>query len=334
MKEYIPADMSIWQGRVDSEDDYRSFRWHQWVKPIDLNNEILINKNKLSFILIGYKIDEGIKLNKGRVGSAYAPDIIREFLASKPCSFKEEVTIYDAGNVVLDTSVENAQQTLKKLLLKCLRANYFPIVIGGGHDVSYGTMSALVEYLDIKKREFAIINFDAHFDLRNLNQATSGTSFYLIYNDIIKKQANFNHLTIGIQKSANTISLFDFAKKIKSDYFLALDLTTENTKINHYRLDHFLKNMDDVYISVCSDVFASNYAPGVSSPQPLGISPEVFIELFKYILETKKVVAFDIAEVSPSLDNSNATASLAALIIYTLVNHLGEINDLSLNPIK
>ena len=157
---------------------------------------------------------------------------------------------------------------------------------------------------------------------------------YLIYNDILKKQANFNHLSIGIQKSANTISLFDFAKKIKSEYVLALDVNSENTNVNHYRLHHFLENIDDVYISVCSDVFASNYAPGVSSPQPLGISPEVFIELFKYILETKKVVAFDIAEVSPSLDNSNATASLAALIIYTLINHLAEIYDLSLNPIK
>ncbi len=334
MKEYQQANMQIWQGRIDSEEDYRSFRWHQCIKAINLNEELVTNEDKLAFILIGYKIDEGIRLNKGRVGAEYGPDAIREFLASKPCSFTQDVKLYDGGDIFLDTSVENAQKTLKELVKKCLKANYFPIVIGGGHDVSYGTMSGLIDYLPIETRNFGIINFDAHFDLRNYEQATSGTSFYLIHQDILKRNANFNHLTIGIQKSANTISLFDYAQQIKSRFVMAGELTAENTKVNIYRLDRFLNELDDVYISVCCDVFASSYAPGVSSPQPFGIHPERFLELFKHIIESKKVVAFDIAEVSPTLESSNTTASLAAVIVYTLINHLGEVYDLSLNPME
>ena len=36
---YSPQEMGIWSGRIDDENDYESFRWHQWVKPLDLNDE-------------------------------------------------------------------------------------------------------------------------------------------------------------------------------------------------------------------------------------------------------------------------------------------------------
>ena len=36
LNNYVNA-MEYWKGRVDSTDDYDTFRWHQWVKPIDLN---------------------------------------------------------------------------------------------------------------------------------------------------------------------------------------------------------------------------------------------------------------------------------------------------------
>ena len=38
-KKYYVSAMDCWTGRVDSEDDYDAFRWHQWVKPLDLNED-------------------------------------------------------------------------------------------------------------------------------------------------------------------------------------------------------------------------------------------------------------------------------------------------------
>ena len=35
---YVSA-MDSWKGRIDSETDYDAFRWHQWVQPIDLNDD-------------------------------------------------------------------------------------------------------------------------------------------------------------------------------------------------------------------------------------------------------------------------------------------------------
>ena len=324
---YRKPNMAIWHGRIDSETDYRSFRWHQYIKELDLSGKIEVAPTKLSFVLIGYNVDEGIILNSGRAGAKSGSTKIREFLINKPCSFSQEIKIFDGGNVEYTSSVEQAQETLAELVDKCLSNNYFPIIMGGGHDIAYGTMSGLINHFDVVKQNFGIINFDAHFDLRPYKRSTSGTMFRQIHDDIINRGGKFNHLTIGIQKSGNTLSLFDYAKEINSEYILAGDMTHENTAINHYRVGEFVKKQDLIYMTVCCDVFASAFAPGVSSPQPMGIEPEAFLDLFKDILISRKVVAFDIGEVSPTLDSSNTTASLGALIIYSLVNFLGEISQ-------
>ncbi|MDF9867282.1 formiminoglutamase [Bacilli bacterium PM5-3] len=323
---YTKPNMSSWKGRIDSTTDYRSFRWHQYIQDLDLSSNIKKAPTKLSFILIGYKVDMGIVLNNGRPGAKNGPEKIREFLSNKPCSFTDEIKIFDGGDVNYVSSVEQAQETLATLITKCLENNYFPIVMGGGHDVSYGTMSALIKHYDIVNNNFGIINFDAHFDSRPYERSTSGTMFRQIHDDIVKMNAPFNHISVGIQKSGNTLSLFDYIKSIKSEYILAGDVTHENRAINHYRLNEFTKKQDIIYTCVCCDVFASPFAPGVSSPQPLGIEPELFLELLKDVLDSKKVVAFDIAEVSPDLDTSNSTASLGALIIYSIINYFGELS--------
>lgn len=74
-------------------------------------------------------------------------------------------------------------------------------------------------------------------------------------------------------------------------------------------------------------MFNSAYAPGVSSIQPFGLNPEVVLKFLKQIFKTKKVVCFDIAEVSPRFDHDNNTAKLAAVIIYAIINTLVDYDE-------
>ena len=67
-------------------------------------------------------------------------------------------------------------------------------------------------------------------------------------------------------------------------------------------MDQFLYQCDDTYITVCSDVFSSAFAPGVSAPQSLGLDPEIVLPLIKHVLRTRKVRGFDICEISPRFD--------------------------------
>ncbi len=137
-------------------------------------------------------------------------------------------------------------------------------------------------------------------------------------------------IPIGIQQHSNTVSLFKKAEELGVDYVLAKDLQASNLESILERMDQFLYQCDDTYITVCSDVFSSAFAPGVSAPQSLGLDPEIVLPLIKHVLRTRKVRGFDICEISPRFDQDNTTANLGAVIIFAVVNTLCRLNGLSI----
>ena len=96
------------------------------------------------------------------------------------------------------------------------------------------------------------------------------------------------------------------------------------------KIDTFMYGHKDAYITICTDVFSSAFAPGVSATQSLGLDPEVVIPMIKHILRTRKVRGFDICEISPRFDQDNTTANLGAVIIFSVVNTLCKLHGLGL----
>ena len=111
--ENYTSGMEYWKGRIDSTTDYDAFRWHQWVRPLNLNEETVAFDGKLGFAFIGFCSDQGVKRNKGRAGTALAPGFIRGQMANLPCAFTQEVALYDAGDIQCDEiSMEEGQRLL------------------------------------------------------------------------------------------------------------------------------------------------------------------------------------------------------------------------------
>ena len=81
------------------------------------------------------------------------------------------------------------------------------------------------------------------------------------------------------------------------------------------QLTTFIDGYDYIYLTIDMDVFSSAYAPGVSAPSPVGITPSFFWEILQFILTTKKVISCDVAELNPKYDEDHATANLVARII-------------------
>lgn len=322
---YKQTDKEVWNGRFDSDNNFDAFRWHQWIKSIDLGKNNLAKYNgKLGFAFIGYCSDEGIKRNKGRTGAAKGPDSIRKELANLPCSFTREVELFDAGNIFSENyTIEETQNLLSEAVTKILDLNLFPIVLGGSHEIVLGNYTGILNYLTkhYEKPNIGIINFDAHFDIRPYpNGSSSGTSFRQISDLTKQKGLNYSYFCIGVQKHSNTNELFKTAKELKVDYILAKDIVNSNDWSLFEKLDDFIKLQDYIYITICSDVFSCAYAPGVSAVQPLGLNPETVLKLIKYIIKSNKVICFDVAEVSPRFDQDSITASLASVLIFALVN--------------
>lgn len=329
-KNYNIVKKLEWTGRIDSEEDFDSFRWHQWIKILDLKDEYLKPyEGKLGFALLGFECDCGVELNKGRTGAAKGPQSIRKELSNLPWQSSKDVALFDAGNISCENcTLDEAQDSLAEAVKKILDLNLFPILLGGDHSIAFGHYKGILKYLKNKNEEknIGIINFDAHFDLRPYEKGgTSGTMFRQIADLTNTHNINYSYFCLGIQKHSNTLSLFKIADKLGVEYTLAKDIINMDYYPILEKLDDFIKDKDHLYITLCSDVFSSAFAPGVSAPQALGLYPDKVLNFLKYLLRSKKAISFDIAEVSPRFDLDNTTANLASVMIFAVVNTLSKI---------
>ncbi len=330
LKNYSLIEEGLWTGRVDDLADIDSFRMHQIVRLFDLNEikHLEIDASKLNICFIGFCCDEGIKRNLGRSGAKLGPEYIRKEFGNLPVTFGHEVVIYDVGNINCPgNDMEEAQEQLEIAVEALLNKKLFPIVLGGGHEMAFGHYNGISNYLkeQTKNSKLGIINFDAHFDLRpHRDQGSSGTMFSQIAEKCQAEEQEFSYMCLGVQTSANTISLFKKADSLGVKYILAKDFTESNYANISTEINHFINRHEHIYVTVCSDLINSASAPGVSSMQPFGMNPEVVLNFLKNILKTNKVISLDIAEVSPRFDHDNRTAKLASIIIYAVINCLFE----------
>ncbi len=307
-----------WQGRIDGSAP-EVLRWHQVVDMLDISQEINATDVDNTVAFLGFCCDEGVRRNKGRVGAFYAPQALRKVIANFPArQLGVDIPLFDAGNCIcLDENLEKSQEELAEKVAQLLRANYRPMLLGGGHEIAYGHFQGIKKAFPNSR--IGVINFDAHFDIRPPEPtvgATSGTGFWQIANE----ESNFNYLALGIQQNSNTQYLFDIADKFGAKYVLGSSFNYDDRNQVIAKISDFIENVDVIYLTICLDVFAAPFAPAVSALAYSGIFPDkIFQDFFDYILRSPKLKSMDIAELNPSLDIDNRTARLAAGLIFKYV---------------
>ena len=300
-------DNSIWQGRNDGDSPLH----HRIFQRV----EILENYENVSpnnFVLHGFEVDEGVRRNKGRIGAAKAPNIIRKNMSNFPV-VSPDFQLLDFGNISCeDGNLENTQEELAKKVSQVLVKNAKSIVLGGGHEVTFAHYSAIKKAFPQQK--IGIINLDAHFDNREPQSgvgATSGTGFWQI-----AQEGEIHSLHIGIQKNSNTLKLFDTAHQFGMKYILADEIFFENLPKIYQQIDELILSVDQLYLTICMDVFNVAIAPGVSAAAYNGIFADAtFLYFYRHILKSEKLIALDVAEVNPEFDIAERTARLAASLV-------------------
>lgn len=313
LSNYQPADPQLWQGRQDTMGSERFFQKIFFPQ----KQTDLITKAKKT-VFLGFASDAGISRNLGRPGAQFGPNQLKTQLAKLPCSLDQ--VFWDLGNIVCEKDeLEKAQEQFANLIHFCHQQGHQTIAFGGGHEIAWAHYQGLAPHY----HNLGIINFDAHFDLRPFSQnkpSTSGTPFSQIAASCKENRRNFNYCCLGIQKMGNIPSLFDRAAELNVHYLSAEELYKNSLAWHLAFLDDFMEHLDHIYLTLCLDVFAESFAPGVSAPQPLGLTPWQILPLLKYIIQSGKVVSFDVAELSPPLDQDQKTARLAALIVAELLH--------------
>lgn len=319
MSSYKKTDASLWAGRKSEQDAYL----HEKVELIDLDKDEFSGSFEKRIGLLGYSCDEGVRRNQGRTGAVEGPNAIKKQLAKMPNHLDAATQLIDAGSIFCEAGdMENAQERLAQKVAALCNKQVFPIVLGGGHDIAYGHYKGLKKYVG-NKHSIGIINFDAHFDLRsNENGNNSGTPFYQIAQESIQANEAFNYLCLGIRKDANNSQLFQTATEFGVEYIANDTFTLHHIEEVQSKIMEFISNLDQVYLTIDLDGFSSAYAPGVSAASPMGFSPDVVLSTLQVLLESKKLIGVDLAEMNPKYDRDNQTAKLAASLLFSIIHGL------------
>lgn len=311
-----------WSGRTDG-DGPEHLRWHQLVVPWGTDGGREAQPGGV--VVLGFASDEGVERNKGRRGAAEGPAALRKALAPLSVLAPDAgLRLYDAGTVVTrGTDLEGGQAALGRAVAATIDAGHLPVVLGGGHEIAYGTWRG-VAGSDTRgtgedARRVGILNLDAHFDLRPDPVPSSGTPFRQILEEEAAAGTELHYAVVGISEASNTQVLFDTAEEYGVDFLLDEDSTPANLPAVRDFVDGFLDRVDLVYLTIDLDVLPASVAPGVSAPAAHGVPLETIRSVCDRVAESGKLVAVDVAELNPAYDVDGRTARTAARLLHGIV---------------
>lgn len=211
--------------------------------------------------------------------------------------------VFDGGDLELPFgSVEKALQQIQSFTAEILADSKLPLMIGGEHLVTLGSVRAMLEqYPDLH-----IIQFDAHADLRN---------DYL--------EAELSHATVLRRcydlVGDNRIFQFGIRSGEKSEFEFAKEHTHMN-KFDFATLEESIEKLKGkpVYFTIDLDVLDPSIFPGTGTPEAGGVS---FIELLQAIIKVCKlnIVGCDINELCPVYDQSGVSTAVACKLLRELL---------------
>lgn len=271
--------------------------------------------------ILGFPEDRGIAANGGKTGAAEGPEAIRKAFYHLTPGFGRDfynLPMVDMGDVSPGETLEESHESLTRAVKGITERGLFPIVLGGGHDLTFAGLRGLVEGLSLAKGQLGLINVDSHLDVRDLSHGiTSGTPFRRAL-DELPRQALLGRsfVEFGIQEPFNSPHHYRWVREQGATVMTL-------TSVGNRPLEYFLEasriagdGTRAVALSIDIDAARNQEAPGASASNPRGFkAPE--LEKIAYLAgRTDRIRYLDMVEMCPPRDENGRTASLCAGILF------------------
>lgn len=210
------------------------------------------------------------------------------------------------------------KENLKERCHSLMKKGQIPAVLGGEHSVPLG----LIESLDEQGQPFGILHIDAHADLRNAYEGFDQSHASIMYN-VVKNCTNLTKLVqVGIRDVAQAeVDLIHNSNgKIKTFFDWDIQEARFNGKTWQQQVDEIITELpENVYISFDIDGLKPYLCPNTGTPVVGGFElSEINYLLFQLIEKKKRIIAFDLNEVSPE-ENGDWNANVGARALWSLI---------------
>jgi formiminoglutamase len=270
-------------------------------------------------VIVGFPSDEGVCRNGGRAGAAAGPGAIRSILyrltpdARYPPFEDLLARTQDLGDLDVTGNVESDQEALGAALASHVGRDTFLIVLGGGHETSYGHFLGYA----LGGKRVEILNWDAHADVREMpgGQAHSGSPFRQACEH--PSGACRRYSVAGLLPHAVARSHLEYVERHGSALW--------RDEISLAAIDSLYERLEGpALVSFDLDAVSQAEAPGVSAPNPAGLPAALWLEAAYRAGRTSAVTSADVVELNPRFDRDGQTARLAALTVWWLLRGRAE----------
>lgn len=197
---------------------------------------------------------------------------------------------------------------MEKAIEQYIKRNRYPVIIGGEHTVTIGALEPLKK----KYGSFSILQLDAHGDYRDSYQGTRW-NHACVARRIVEK--GFDVIQVGVRSLSEEEDRFIRKNHLRTYY--AYELKENQGEV----INAIISNLkDNVYITIDLDFFDPGAMPAVGTPEPGGIDWYGGLDILSEVYKRKKVIGFDVVELSP-ITGIVAPDFFAAKLVYRLMGY-------------
>jgi arginase len=298
------------------------------------------------------------ELGAGTRGASLGPNAIFAAARTKKSKLFENREIHNIPdqNHLLDKpnvtsfaknidGIINVFSSVNQEIIKSLSSGDFPLIIAGDHSSAGATVASISAFYPTKK--IGVLWIDAHADLHTPYTTPSGNMHGMplataLGNDNIDcKKNDLDELTIEkwnkLKSSSlqpNNLIYIAVRDTEKEEDFLIQKLNIKNYTVQDVRqlgiqnvITELKKKFDDVdYLYVSFDVDSMDpelTSHGTGTPVPNGLSPKEAKEILVEVCKFDTLVALELVEVNPCLDEKkNKMAETALDILESIIETL------------
>ena len=261
-----------------------------------------------------------------RPGARFGPRAVRVASAlgrghhpERGVSLFEKLRCADGGDILcIPMSTERSLANISERIGEIARAGAVPLMVGGDHTVSLGSLRALHEV----HGPLGLIHVDAHSDTFGPAwdiDLHHGTVFRHALREGLLRPRDV--VQLGIRGPFTAAEDLDFARQagirvlmideIKRDLAATLRVVSE------------VSTRGPSYVSFDMDGVDPAYAPGTGTPVPGGLTSFEALQLLRAV-SGQQIVGADVVEISPDHDSAGITSLLAVSVLAEILAALAE----------
>ena len=249
-----------------------------------------------------------------RKGTAKAPPLIRSAYDGDCHNSTTETgvdlfgRVADLGDLPSQGSWDETAQSYREFATELFKSGKIPFFAGGDHAVTIPIVAALT----VLNEPVHFVQIDAHPDL------------YPDFDDdrysnacVAARILEMEHVASVIQIGIRTLN--PPQKEIADKYRDRLEIHYARELMGELPRLQGIPESASVYLSLDIDGLDPAYAPGVSYPEPGGLTPR---QVLNFLQKGHwKLIGMDVVEVNPELDVNNLTAILAGKIFHEAMGY-------------